>query len=267
MTNTLSAPVVLEQFYDASEGWEEAEIDLTPYLGHVVFLIWHYQLLSFDLAARPGWLVDDIAIQTENVALGTIQITNTLAQARFVLSGPVSRTGQGLSTIIGDAPPGEYRITFGPVPFYQTPPAQTQSLTASASLVFFGNYTFEDSNHNGMSDPWEQQFFGAVSGTRTRLTDTDGDGFPDYAEFMAGTNPNAPDSKLAVSAPFKLADGTFRLEWPSVAGRIYRVQGSRDAAHWSPVSNWIAATSATTTFAVPGPAVGAANFFRVEVLP
>ena len=267
ITNILTAPVVLEQFYDISEGWEETEIDLTPYLGQVVFLVWHYQLLSFDLAPRPGWLVDDIAIETENVVLGTVQITNTLAQARFVLSGPVSRTGGGLNTIIGNAPPGEYGIVFGPVPFYQTPPARTQSLQIPATLVFFGDYTFEDSNHNGMSDAWEQQFFGSVSGARTRFTDTDADGFTDYAEFMAGTNPNAPDSKLALSVPLRLPDGTFRLEWPSVAGRIYRVQGSRDAVGWSVLSDWITAASTTTTFAVPGPSVGAAYFFRVEVRP
>ena len=98
VTNILSPPIVLEQFFDVSTGWEEAEIDLSPYMGHVVFLVWHHQLYSFDPAARPGWLVDDISVETETVTLGTLRITNNLAQARFVLNGPLNRSGQGTST-------------------------------------------------------------------------------------------------------------------------------------------------------------------------
>ena len=267
VTNILSPAVVLEQFSDISADWEEAEIDLTPYWGHVVFLVWHYQLSSFDPASRPGWLVDDISVETETVTLGALRITNNLAQARFVLSGPLSRTGQGVNTVVSNAGPGQYVVTFGNVPFYRTPPPQTNDLQGAELLVFFGHYNFDDENHNGMSDAWEQQYFGAVVGERTAQTDTDHDGSTDYAEFIAGTNPQAPDSKLALLPPFRRPDGALQLEWPSVAGRIYRVEGSRNAVVWIPVSDWIQASGATTTFSWREVGATPPFLFRLEVRP
>src|SRR6185436_299086 len=115
------------------------------------------------------------------------QISNNLSQAGFVVSGAINQSGQGLSTTITNAPLGEYVVRFFDVPYYQTPPSQTNSLTSSNVLAFYGNYTFADSNTNGISDAWEQQFFGDVS-SRPPSRDSDGDGFSDYAEFMAGTN-------------------------------------------------------------------------------
>jgi hypothetical protein len=162
--------------------------------------------------------------------------------------------------------PGQYRITFGDVPFYSTPPAQTNELAPLGTVVFQGNYTMPDGNNNGMSDTWEQQYFGAVSPNRTKLTDTDGDGFTDYAEFIAGTNPTQPTSTLRLDPPFALQSGSVRLEWPSVPGRAYLVEGSTDGVNWSAVSGWILATGDPTTFTPPtGP--GAPNLFRLQVRP
>ena len=70
-------------------------------------------------------------------------------------------------------------------------------LAASNTLVLSGNYTFDDTNHNGISDAWEQYYFGKISTSRTQYTDTDGDGMTDYAEFIAVTNPANATSKLA----------------------------------------------------------------------
>ena len=59
-TNNGSAWSFLRQYGEFTLGWEEEEIDLTPYLGHVVRLRWNYGLFSFDAVPRPGWLVDDV---------------------------------------------------------------------------------------------------------------------------------------------------------------------------------------------------------------
>jgi len=168
--------------------------------------------------------------------------------------------------VIPNAPLGEYSITFGDVPFYQTPPPQTNTLSFS-NLVFRGNYTFTDSNQNGMSDAWEQQHFGAVSPSRTRQTDTDNDGFTDYAEFVGGTDPRVTTSRLQFTMPARLADGSVQLEWPSVAGRAYRVEGSADGIAWEPLSGFIRAEGNSTSFLLPAPTPGAPIFFRLEVRP
>jgi len=43
-----STLVPLRDFTDFSDGWEQAQIDLTPYVGQVIYLVWEYALLSFD---------------------------------------------------------------------------------------------------------------------------------------------------------------------------------------------------------------------------
>jgi hypothetical protein len=266
VTNTLADPVLVATFEDATVDWEEVNVDLTPFLGHVIYLVWHYQMLSFDSFPRLGWLIDDVSITASNIPPGTIVISNALAQGPYVMTGPMNRNGRG-SVLLTNALPGTYTVTFGAVPYYYTPPAQTNTLVASSNVVFRGNYTFDDANNNGISDAWELHYFGTVSPSRTRFTDTDGDGASDYAEFIAGTSPTSSTSTLRVAQPVRLPDGTYRIDWQSISGKIYRVEGSADAVHWTGVSEWIQATSSILTFNIPPPAPGGPYLFRLQVQP
>jgi hypothetical protein len=266
-TNLNTAAVPLGQVSDSSFGeWEELTMDLTPYRGQLVYIAWHYVMFSIENEPRFGWLLDDISITTSNIVPGVVRITNNLWQARYVMSGPRGRSGQGASFIMTNAPPGEYRITFGQVPFYGTPAPQTNTLDPLGTVTFHGEYLLTDANGNGMSDQWEQQHFGAVSPTRSRVTDTDGDGFPDYAEFVAGTDPAQPNSILRLNSPVAQPDGTARLAWASIPGRAYLVERSSNGTSWTAESGWILATGNLTTFA-PVPAANPAHLFRLQVRP
>ena len=267
ITNTATAPISLGEVTDFSFDWEEVEFNLSPHVGKVVYIVWYYFLLSIESYDRPGWLVDDVSVTIENIAPGVIQVTNNLAQTLFVLSGPVSRTGRGWGLSLTNAPPGDYRVLYGEVPYYQTPRPQTNALISGQTLVFRGDYTFADANNNGISDVWEQNYFQEVSGDRTDSTDTDGDGVTDRGEFVSGTDPIASASKLALRVSTNLADGAVRLQWASVAGRAYRVEGSTDALRWAPVSDWIPATAAMTSHTLSAPQSGAPFLFRLEVRP
>src|SRR5262249_18495522 len=150
---------MLHEYGDLTAGWEQEEIDLTPYLGHVIRLAWSYGLFSFDAVPRPGWLVDDVSITVTNIVRGSIQVSNNIAQASFTLTGPIKQTGQGASFTLPSAPVGQYTITFDDVPYYIKPPPQTNVLGTNATLVFQGNYTFPDANNNGISDLWELHYF------------------------------------------------------------------------------------------------------------
>jgi hypothetical protein len=265
-TNLNTEAIPLGTVSDSSLGdWEEVAIDLTPYRGHLIYVAWHYLMFDIENEPRFGWLLDDISITTSNIVPGVVRITNNLWQARYVLSGPRGRSGQGASFVMTNASPGAYRITFGDVPFYATPAPQSNTLAALGTVTFYGQYLMTDANNNGMSDLWEQQYFGSVSQTRTRFTDSDGDGFPDYAEFMAGTDPAQPNSTLRLSSPTAQPDGTARLAWASIPGRAYLVERSNGAS-WTAVSGWILATGSLTTFAPP-PASGPVHFFRLQVRP
>jgi hypothetical protein len=274
-TNSVSAPATLAEYFDATPSaapWELAEFDLTPYIGNVVFLVWHHALFSIDPARRPGWVLDDICVTVSNVPPGTICVSNNLAQSRVSIAGPVNRSSQGYMACFTNLPPGSYTVTWTAVPFYQTPPAQTVTLQSSDSLELAGNFTFPDTNRNGISDTWEQQFFGGLYPVRNCQTDADGDGFSDCSEFIAGTNPTNAPSHLWLSRPsVSYVSGVpkLRFQWPSVPGRIYQVQGySVDLQAWIPShSSWIQASSATTSAVISAPEPGEPFIFRVEVRP
>jgi len=269
ITNSLTDPISLATYTNANSAWEEKVIDLTPFAGQVILLVWRHRLTGFESAPRAGWLLDDIRVSISNVPPGTIQVSNNLAQARFQLRGPISADGQGWNTVISNATPGRYVVTYLPVPYFQTPPVQTNFVVSGSFKKFFGLYGFPDTNANGMSDTWELQFFGTNSGPRTCATDSDGDGYPDCAEFVAGTNPTLPNSHLRMHYPIPQPNGSFLLQWPSVAGRAYQVQVAvRDFSEWRPETGWIQATGGTTSVTLPGPAPGNTNVsYRLEVRP
>ena len=274
VTNSLSAPLTLETYRDATPGtnpWQRAEFDLTPYLGNVIFLIWHHQLVAFESDYRPGWAIDDICVTVSNIPPGRITVTNNLAQARVTLAGPVNRSGQGNWTDFSNLPPGRYTITWQAVPYYQTPPPQTIDLATDGLIELAGNYTFPDTNGNNISDTWEQQFFPSPWPVPTCQTDADGDGFFDCAEFIAGTNPTNAVSHLRLLQPTVFYQGgipKLRFQWPSVPGHEYRLQGlSRfDFQTWIDYS-WVRATTGTTSWIISAPEESDPFIYRVEVRP
>jgi hypothetical protein len=268
-TNLLYAPAATIEYADLVPGWTSNALNLTPYVGNVVFLAWHYYYFNLFLedSYPPGWLVDDISITTTDVATGTVRVTNNLSQATFTLTGPTSRTGQGWGVTFTNLPTGTYRISFDPVPYYLAPLPQTNVLVSRGNLLFQGFYGFADANTNGMSDLWEQAQFGGLSPARDASTDTDKDGFPDVAEFLAGTDPKSPTSKLEAAVPRRLVDGSVQLEWATVPGRAYRVLASTNAASWQAVTDWQRASASTLTATLSPDAMGSRGWFRVEVKP
>ncbi len=250
--------------------WQQESIDLTPYVGHTVQIIWDYANVAFGGASGYGWLIDDVAITGIAIGSGqqgTLVISKNLGQGTWSLSGQLSQSGIAPTTTISNAPLGQYTVTFSDVPFYHTPPDQSGMLTASNTLVLSGDYTFDDTNHNGISDAWEQFYFGSVSTNRTQYTDTDGDGMTDYAEFIAGTNPTNATSKLAFFPPTRSTNGIVLLQWAAIPGRIYQVETSTNFNVWLPATGWISATGSPMTYSFTNTNSGNSRMFRIQVHP
>jgi subtilase family protein/thrombospondin type 3 repeat protein len=261
-----SIPTLVNFSGQTSSGWEPESVDLTPFVGQTIQLVWYYQ--GFPITGSlHGWLVDDIGVTGTAVGRGgNVFISANLSQESFKLSGPVSLNGTGTSTILTNAPLGNYSISFGDVTFYQTPTNQSGSLSgAGGTLTFTGNYIFIDANRNGMSDAWEKFYFGVVSTNRTRFTDTDGDGMTDYEEFIAGTDPTNPASKLIFLSAAVHANSAVEFKWSAVPGRSYQVFGSTDLVSWTPVSGWMRATVSPMSFVTTN-ATGSRSY-KVQVRP
>ena len=86
----------------------------------------------------------------------------------------------------------------------------------------------DDTDNDGIPDAWERYYFGtlnAVNGT----TDRDGDGFKDWKEWAAGTNPTNRLDYFKV-ARTRLGDvnpwlqvPAMIMDWNSITGRTYTI--------------------------------------------
>jgi hypothetical protein len=266
LTDNALEPISLGVFSDDIVDWEEVEVDLTPYAGKIVYIAWHYFLFSLDNLPRTGWLVDDVSITVSNNPTGTLIVSNNLWQSAFTLSGASGHTGAGRWTTITNAAAGQYTIQYGAVPYFTTPANQTSNLIAGQTITFTGNYTFADANANGIPDAYEAEKFSVIDSLRTQFTDTDRDGLSDWAEFIAGTDPNSPPPPFRLTAE-RLTSNLIKLSWPSVTNHTYRVHASSNTVMWTPQSAWLAATGTNTSYTFSTVTNGALKFFRVEAIP
>jgi hypothetical protein len=91
-----------------------------------------------------------------------------------------------------------------------------------------------------VSDEWKSNFFGGMSGPGIAdNADWDGDGFSNYQEYLAGTDPTNALSCLKFSSPASNSGGGIRLRWLTAPGKTYIVERStapRGAA-WTTITN------------------------------
>ena len=266
LTNNATTPISLGAIEDdVSSGWMFEEVDLSPFMGQVVYLVWDFELFSFASRNVPGWLIDDVSITVSNQPQGTIVISNNLWQAVTTLSGPLNQTNRGAYTVISNAPAGQFTLLYADVPYYVRPSSQTQTLGSGQKITFEGVYTMPDANHNGISDLWEQQYMGTVATNPPANLDTDRDGMSDYAEFVAGTDPKNPTSTLSLAAPVSTGANQLTLSWPAAPGHAYCLYGSADGVAWTAMTGWLEATNSVMTYSVPKS--GSAYFVRLAVRP
>jgi hypothetical protein len=268
---SLNLPLAVEFTNRVADTWQQETVDLTPWVGQTIQVVFYYQGISFGDTIY-GWTIDDIRI-TGVAAGGNINITKNLGQGNWSL---FSLSPIGLVPVQSDITPsvnisnlaaGQYVVQFGDVPYYQTPADQTNTLVAGGTLNFNGNYTFLDVNHNGISDAWEMNYFGSVSANRTTQTDTDGDGLSDYAEFIAGTDPTNPASRFYFTGETIQSNRLVQMDWTVVTNRLYQVSDSTNLRVWLPVTSWLQAASGPTMSCTVTNSGAGSRFYRVQVKP
>ena len=101
----------------------------------------------------------------------------------------------------------------------------------------------------------------------TGLVDSDGDGATDIEEWRAGTSPKDAASRLRVSLPETLPNGTVRFTWDAATGRLYALETSNDLLAWVRVSDLTRATGGPLSVTLPALDPRLSYFFRVVVTP
>jgi hypothetical protein len=119
-----------------------------------------------------------------------------------------------------------------------------------------------------ISDEWRMYFFGSLTNALAQdNADPDGDGMPNWQEYLAGTNPTNAFSALQFSEAGLAAGGgpNINLGWLTAPGRTYVLQSSPTAGG----NNW---TSVNTNLGDGNPFQivltnhpGNARFYRIQL--
>lgn len=140
-------------------------------------------------------------------------------------------------------------------------------LTAAQSGYDCDPYSASVSEHgDDVPDWWKIWHFGGITNVPVTV-DSDGDGFDNRSEYLAGTDPWDPASRLAIqTAEQGASDSGIAIRWSSVGGRSYRVTrtDSLTADTYVLVQSNILATPTVNTL-TDTTAQAQTGFYRVEL--
>jgi len=111
-----------------------------------------------------------------------------------------------------------------------------------------------DTDGDGLPDDWELLYFRSPN-VSDGTGNEDGDSMTDEDEGTAGTDPTDDTSVFTITdvASDTILD-EFTIYWPSVAGRLYSVDGKTNLLEgigWSNIESNIVATPPTNSYTVP----------------
>jgi hypothetical protein len=135
-----------------------------------------------------------------------------------------------------------------------------------------GGNTNPDSDGDGLLDSWELENFGNLN--RDGSGDFDNDSLKDREEYVVGSNPKDASSGFPALAVESTGE-TFRVTFPTVAGRVYTVMARTNlnsGADWAPVSNVVngqvnpvTGDGTTKTVTETGLGTTSGRFYRLKV--
>jgi hypothetical protein len=145
-------------------------------------------------------------------------------------------------------------------------------IDTSNNETLFSLNLFISTANDGIPDSWKRQYGFSVSDPTVAGTDSDGDGFTNYQEYLCGTKPNDSASILKIGQMNVVMqpDGKsaqFTVSWVPVANRSYTVERSFDLKTWAPVATQIQAATPLNTYtdSVTFPQGGTKCFYRVRL--
>jgi hypothetical protein len=122
------------------------------------------------------------------------------------------------------------------------------------------------------SDEWKLHFFGSTTNPAAAdNADPDGDGVPNWMEFLAGTDPTSALSKLHLTGALATVGKShtqMQLNWLTAPGRAYVVQWNthlNNPGAWNTLSI-ISGSGYSTNCPDPG-FNSTARFYRLQLLP
>jgi hypothetical protein len=135
--------------------------------------------------------------------------------------------------------------------------------TIKDGLVTVGSDRSTSSWGDGIPDWWRLTYFGTVSNLLSAANlDPDGDGASNWQEYVAGTNPQDPNSVLQVTA-----NTNFIVQWPSVPGKTYALESSTSlfSTNWTVLCTNMVGTGQVMQIQDTNLPAPPARFYRIVV--
>lgn len=98
---------------------------------------------------------------------------------------------------------------------------------------------YPDEDFDELDDDWENEHFGSTEAVNDPNGNSDYDPLTHWEEWLAGTDPNDPNSWFFSVAGEAVSPGMHEIRWPAIPGRYYTVYESETLdGDWSPVANY-----------------------------